>query len=934
MRNAEETLVILLKHVSAQEILEHEIIYDQWQEEEFIKFAAEYLKRYTEGECRLLYHCLQEYTTDSETLPKRSRRRSGLNPFHLIFFLVRNLLLISDNRLEVHYEKLLEWRRLTVQLSEDIFTCAYLAVMGRHGNQTWDSWCWDAVIGHNNQRLNRLLEQGISENHFHLWASAPYFQLYWVVMMNHEKGPGGYEALFQEMDRRKQYVNYNLDEKHGNVPYRVQCLQAMLIRAYLYTWLTGAVLDIGEYDIAVREVQDQMDRMGGTGETDRRKQEKWEHLRERKHNGFISLKAIKELVPEGWYRRQYRVKTYGRVRTLLESSWNIEAYQPEILSAIAALREFGPGKEDYVSLSLEAAEHLSDAERIYCSERWFLCRMFQKIFSDGAAYREEYNWFYAYLVIKEHIRSELVQANDRIGFLNFQRYSRRKNKGLPATKTDYAGKMALQNTLRSPRLLSLEARIAPCDTAPENRDYIRMLDGLLEPEYKERCFYVFHFAKTEDKTPAIMQDIACRHYEKRKRLKKQAEELIRFRERYPETAKRVKGIDACSYEIGCRPEVFAQAFRYLRGHVLRIEGWDGVEVVPQLRVTYHVGEDYLDMADGLRAIDEAVRFLELDCGDRLGHAIALGYDPERWYREKNYKILLTEQDYIDNVAWMYGRIVEFKIMGQEALLHYLEKEFEYHFRRVYGHSIFRENRNFTILTYYYAQRLRGDCPEYYWERRCRRPENCEETYYDYALLRKGMEREHYREIPEVVILYYLYHYDRDVKQAGARALEADISRQWIRGIAALQKKMQSYVAMRGIGIETNPSSNVMISGLQKYDEHPIIRFYNQHLVSDQRQPEECAQLSVSINTDDKGIFSTSLENEYALMACALEQSKDDDDNYLYSKTVVYEWLDRIREFGNQQTFGDIPQNNKNNKATKNPSENAKVIENPSDILIK
>lgn len=195
MRNAEETLVILLKHVSAQEILEHEIIYDQWQEEEFIKFAAEYLKRYTEGECRLLYHCLQEYTTDSETLPKRSRRRSGLNPFHLIFFLVRNLLLISDNRLEVHYEKLLEWRRLTVQLSEDIFTCAYLAVMGRHGNQTWDSWCWDAVIGHNNQRLNRLLEQGISENHFHLWASAPYFQLYWVVMMNHEKGPGGYEAL-------------------------------------------------------------------------------------------------------------------------------------------------------------------------------------------------------------------------------------------------------------------------------------------------------------------------------------------------------------------------------------------------------------------------------------------------------------------------------------------------------------------------------------------------------------------------------------------------------------------------------------------------------------------------------------------------------------------------------------------------------------------
>lgn len=401
-----------------------------------------------------------------------------------------------------------------------------------------------------------------------------------------------------------------------------------------------------------------------------------------------------------------------------------------------------------------------------------------------------------------------------------------------------------------------------------------------------------------------MQDIVRRHCAKRKQLKKQAEALVRFREKYPETAKRVKGIDACSYEIGCRPEVFAQAFRYLRGHVLRIEGWEGVEIVPQLRVTYHVGEDYLDMADGLRAIDEAVRFLELDCGDRLGHGIALGYDPERWYREKNYKILLTEQDYIDNLAWMYGRSVEFKITGQEPLLHYLEKEFEYHFRKVYGCSIPKENRDFSILAYYYAQRLRGDCPEYYWECKCKRPADCLEPYYDYALLRRGMEKDNYRKIPETVILYHLYHYDGRIKRAGQEALEVDISRQWIRGVAALQKKMQSYVAMRGIAIETNPSSNVMISGLQKYDDHPIVNFYNKHLVNDQEKLDACAQLSVSINTDDKGIFSTSLENEYALMACALEQSKDENDDYMYSKTAVYEWLDRIREFGNGQSFGD------------------------------
>lgn len=32
-------------------------------------------------------------------------------------------------------------------------------------------------------------------------------------------------------------------------------------------------------------------------------------------------------------------------------------------------------------------------------------------------------------------------------------------------------------------------------------------------------------------------------------------------------AKKVLGIDACSSEIGCRPEIFATAFRYLSNHI-------------------------------------------------------------------------------------------------------------------------------------------------------------------------------------------------------------------------------------------------------------------------------------------------------------------------------------------------------------------------------
>ena len=64
----------------------------------------------------------------------------------------------------------------------------------------------------------------------------------------------------------------------------------------------------------------------------------------------------------------------------------------------------------------------------------------------------------------------------------------------------------------------------------------------------------------------------------------------------------------------------------------------------------------------------------------------------------------------------------------------------------------------------------------------------------------------------------------------------------------------------------------------------------------------CAQMFVSINTDDKGVFHTSLENEYALMASAVEHMTDDNGKRIHSPQEVYDWLDRIRRMGNQQAF--------------------------------
>ena len=78
----------------------------------------------------------------------------------------------------------------------------------------------------------------------------------------------------------------------------------------------------------------------------------------------------------------------------------------------------------------------------------------------------------------------------------------------------------------------------------------------------------------------------------------------------------------------------------------------------RLQLTYHAGEDFLDIIDGLRAIDEAIIFCGLERGCRIGHALALGINPQDYYEYKNQKIILTKQVLLDDLAWMICRPYE------------------------------------------------------------------------------------------------------------------------------------------------------------------------------------------------------------------------------------------------------------------------------------
>ena len=87
--------------------------------------------------------------------------------------------------------------------------------------------------------------------------------------------------------------------------------------------------------------------------------------------------------------------------------------------------------------------------------------------------------------------------------------------------------------------------------------------------------------------------------------------------------------------------------------------------------------------------------------------------------------------------------------------------------------------------------------------------------------------------------------------------------------------------------------------MDKYDQHPILRFYNDGLST----PYKPHHLAVSINTDDQGVFSTSLGREYSLIALALE--RNEMPPYVNSPRAIAEWLERVRQMANEQRFDNI-----------------------------
>jgi len=840
---------------------ELEISYCSIQEKQFLKIAKSVLEGYSGDELIQIYRWLDHKLSGSDN------KADSHGIFSFIYELGAQFIEMKDGKflciehaaseLTLHNLQLLRWRELSVSLGNELFMAALLARNG-NGKHNITDWLCTPFPTFSIRYKEKVEMRDMAENHFHLKGSIPVFTLNWVCLMNHIGDIRKTSYLHFDMSLESDFFY----EEKQYIKIIEICRQAAFYRMYLHhrmnnnkIFLDSPIYHTMELDEGkLNELQMQINVCRA--------------MNEKLTGSFGEIECLDYAIGNVWEEFNPMVQTDSDAKV----SWEIKT-APKDEIAVAG-------------------------------ERYFLYRCFRAVFNNEFTY-EEKNIFYRYLVIGLRVRAELVQVNGKRGFSNFADYQDRKEdfiEDYPCYQEQIMN-LAVKSYSKLQSLSSMEIRITP-------KDHIETLKKIAHYDCSmEDCdldyFYVLHFPKKKDTS---FVDLKPRNYEVRDYLRGQIEEEYMLLEKeltdyqYLGKIPRVRGYDTCSGEIGCRPEVFGQFYRQLQAYNKRC----GLE---QVHFTYHVGEDFLDIFSGLRAVDEAVRFCQLPRHSRIGHGMVLGIDVRDYYTLKKNSSVLEKQEILDNVAWILGFCEEYGIVIGNAKKE-LSVLFSKYLDEIYGIpkrpklteemqdaqlevAIAKEEDYLESMNYYNAWKLRGDRPEEY----LAVGHDIGVDITEECCFREGNKLGEIRNQKVCQKYYRDYHFDSTVRKKGSQVDIWKVSEQYYLLATRIQEELRLILSKKEIAVECNPSSNYFIGPFQRYDEHPMLRMYGKNL-----SDYPSSRLSVSINTDDQGIFHTSLEMEYAIMYTALSKSRNQQGLSRYSTEEIRKWFKDINEFGKQQVF--------------------------------
>ena len=784
-------------------------------------------------------------------------------PLLLNSFSDKVLLVYGSQNPLVKFNDLLRWRCLSLNIGEDILICSFLAARDVNNRYDRSSYLWPLVLEHDNIRINSILEEELTDTHAHINASADIFEFNWLAVMNH---PGSFfQNLRVNEDKERQFGNVLWQggaSKHYDTVARYSKLNhtllewsvvAAAIRVFLYAKVTGVDCSV------TRELITEM------FSTDIFNWQPLENV-----SAQIAILAMDALPASNDLILDYTIKS-----------------------------------EDFT------CDNIKSPLTVNHGERKFLYRWFHAYFANEPGIRADADLMLLYLIIKVKVRREFIQTNPLSGFVNFQDYNQVKNDFWPnrksneknvdeeAVKTknryraernrfqieknryqeeldkykELAYRYAIQTSLGESGKVNLEMRLTAGELNKiRNWDYRFSIFGkekYLDDSAISRVTAVVHFLKSSSERDSGGETV--RHTRLRKQLTQDSKKILKYiQETGAEFCPKIVGVDAAGSELNCRPEVFAPYFRNLRNYN-----------IPNF--TFHAGEDFYDIVDGLRTIDEAVNFMDYKFGDRIGHGLALGLNVFEFYDERHNNMIIPAQILLDNLVWLKFFAAEHNINLSPKTHLFIEQQF----RDLSLSLEFPSSVNIT--DYRHSMNMRGDMISI-----CNA--NDSDVYppeVNFSPISENGKNDIAKD------LWMHYEKSGSCREMGNKVKVIVVPSSYANDIAAVQEAMLVELEKRGIVIECNPSSNVKIGRFSRYDEHPI---YKLHSIDGAASGHT---MMVSINTDDKGIFATSLTNEYSLIAIALSKVRGESGKRRWSDGDIENYLKRVVNYGNISRFRHV-----------------------------
>lgn len=565
-----------------------------------------------------------------------------------------------------------------------------------------------------------------------------------------------------------------------------------------------------------------------------------------------------------------------------------------------------------------------------------------------------------YLTLQNVFHRVVTQAMRRPGFSNFVDWYDSKARKLFASSDERRQGLILSRVTDN-WTTRVEGRITPeRDTVASWLNALRIHNPSQDYKLGRDFGFIVHFIKDEYHPSRNKPATSFRYHQKslwrrqlRRKLRHQAFELEDQRAQNQEIAHAILAIDAARHEKDASPELFAPAFRYLRrpftgtGHSKQSLFVSPLPV-PPLKATFHVGEFFNHPISGLRAVDEAIRFLHLNSGDRIGHGTVMGIDYSSWIRNTGTNPYLSREELFDNLVWMADRLQgrgEYRELIT-PLLPSISREFEtlyrcesvpnprtltdllaaaWKLRWMDPEPLFSVLKAFGFFqgVFLKDKKHRNDpsdtclegvflpCHVYHncaidrtmyqcdlsdsrnWKR-CFAVRSVDATSrdLDWRTATIGLDEIFSGDIPKASLRYlWIYHHDKQYKERAQRPVICkDDLTNWPVLFDVLRDIVLSEIEKRDITIEVCPTSNYMIGGFGEFSSHPIFKFDTTGLKAQVKR-----RVRVMVNTDNPGIFSTNLENEYALLASAAESRGENPSD-------VLAWIRHLKQQSKASSF--------------------------------